>query len=272
MLHMLQINLITGGVSEKIETLDAQFRRLHGHLLRELTDGGVSVDNLLQALTLLPFSLSNQYEDTIQGMLSDLEKKEAVRTLFHRLNPLFTFIDYKLLQHLISEFGSPELKNDMTSYAKKVQLFKKVTTISELIDYWPGFRVPKIDHKILRAKFSDDPKSYTLEKLDYFRNRFYNELRLSEFVAVSILVLVEPANSFVAMWFIPTVVVDEIIEAIGQMDSTVFQTEHILELSLDERTLYQGSVLTCMTSSVMGPLSAYTHVSKIHVDVPYLLE
>ena len=150
----------------------------------------------------------------------------------------------------------------MTSYMyiAKVQLFKKVTTIHELIDYWPGLKVSQVDHKMLRAKFEDDPKSYTLKKLDYFRNRFYSELRLSELVSVSILVLVEPVNSFVTVWFLPTVVVDEIMKAIDQLDSTVFQTEHILELSLDGRTLYQGSVLTCMTSSVTGSLSACTHV------------
>ena len=254
-------------VSERIETLDEQFRGLHNRLLRELTSGGVSVDDLLQALTLLPFAFSQQYESTIQSMLPNLEKEEVVRKLFLRLNPLFTFIDFKLLQHLVSKFGSPELKKDMTSYAEQVQSFKKVTTISDLIDCWPGLKVPEIDHKELRAKFEDDSKSYTLEKLDYFRNRFYSELRLSQFIAVSILALLKSTNSFVAVWLVPTVVVQEIIEAFGQMDSMFFQAEQILEISLDERMLYQRSLSSqCMTSSVMRPLSAYTHV-RIDVHV-----
>ena len=254
-------------VSERIETLDAQFRGLHSRLLRELTKGGVTVDDLLQALTLLPFAFSQQYESTIQSMLPNLEKEEVIRKLFLRLNPLFTFIDFKLLQHLVSAFGSPELKKDMTSYAEKVQLFKKVTTISDLIDHWPGLDLPQIDHKMLRTKFEDDPKSYTLEKLDYFRNRFYSKLRLSEFVAVSILALLQPANSFIAMWFVPTVVVPEIIEAFGQIDSTFFQAEEILEISLDEKMLYQRSLSSdCMTSSIMRSQSAYTHV---RIDVYY---
>ena len=99
------------------------------------------------------------------------------------------------------------------------------------------------------------------KRLDYFRNRFYSKLRLSEFVAVSILALLQPANSFIAMWFVPTVVVPEIIEGFGQMDSTFFQAEEILEISLDEKMLYQRSLSSdCMTSSVMRPQSAYTHV------------
>ena len=248
-------------VSKRIETLEEQFDCLHERLVTELSEGGASVDQVLRALTKLPLIFRKEYESKIQDMLPELEKREVIRNLFYRLNPLFTFIDYELLQHLVSKFGSQELKQEMTSYTVKLHLFKKVTTIHELIDYWPGLKVPQIDHKILRAKFEDDPKSTTLEKLDYFRNRFYNELRLSEFVAVSILVLLEPANSFIAIWFIPTMLVQELTEAVSQVDKRFFKAEQILELSLDERTLYQRSVTAERMTSAMGPLSAFTHVS-----------
>ena len=223
------------------------------------------MDKVLQALTNLPFAFRKEYESTIQSMLPDLEKREVIHNLFYRLNPLFTFTDYELLQHLISRFGSQELKQEMMSYTEKMQLFKKVTTINELVDYWPGLEVPQIDYKKLRAKFADDPKSYTLEKLDWFRNRFYNKLRRSEFVAVSILMLVESTNSFIVVWFIPTMAVQELLMVFCHMDNAFLQTEQILELSLDEQTLYQTSVVPeCMTSSaIMGPLSEFTHVSNI---------
>ena len=252
-------------VSKRIETLEDQFDCLHDRLVTELSERGTSVERVLRTLTRLPLSFRKEYESTIQSMLPELEKREVIDNLFYRLNPLFTFIDYELLQHLVSKFGSQELKQEMMSYTTKVQLFKKITIISELIDYWPGLKVPQIDHQKLRAKFEDDPKSYTLEKLDYFRNRFYSELRLSEFVAVSILMLIKSANSFIAMWFVPTVVVEELIEAIDKMNKTFLQDEHILELLLDERILYQrsDSAECMMTSSVMRPLSEFTHVSYI---------
>jgi hypothetical protein len=260
-------------VPKRIETLIEQFDFLHERLVNEVSEGGTSVKDILRALTRLPFTFRKEYESAIQSMLAELEKKEVVHNLFNRLNPIFTFIDYELLQHLVSKFGSQKLKQEMTSYTAKVQLFKKVTTIGELINCWPGLKVPEIDHKLLRAKLAGDPKSYTLEKLDYFRNRFFNELRRSEFVAVSILMLVEPANSFIAVWFIPTVAIQELTEAIGQIDRTFFQTEQILELLLGERTLYQRSVTAeCMTSSAMEPLSAFTHVStkftcNVHITI-----
>jgi hypothetical protein len=260
-------------VPKWIETLIEQFDCLHERLVNELSGGVTSVNQVLRALTRLPFTFRKEYESTIQSMLPELEEKKVIHNLFNRLNPLFTFVDYKLLHHLTMKFGSPELKKDMVTYAEQVQLFKKRTTINELKHYWPGLKKPQIDHEMLRAKFADDPKSYTLEKLDYFRNLFYSELRLSELVSVSILVVVESANSFIAVWFIPTVAIQELTEAISQIDRTFFQTQQVLELSLGERTLYQRNIAAeFMTSSAMGPLSAYTHVrNKIYLQCTYYI-
>ena len=253
-------------VPKRIETLIEQFDCLHERLVNELSKGGISVNQVLRALTRLPFTFRMEYESTIQNLLPELEKNSVIHNLFNRLNPLFTFVDYKLLHHLVMKFGSSGLKKDVMTYAEQVQLFKKHTTIDELKHHWPGLKKPQMDHKMLRAKFADDPKSYTLEKLDYFRNLFYSELRLSEFVSISILVAVESTNSFIAVWFIPTVVVHEIMEAFKLVDSGFFQREQILELSLGERKLYQRNVAAeCMTSSAMEPLSAFTHVSNINI-------
>ena len=249
-------------VPKWIEALIEEFDCLHERLVTEVSEGGISIGKVLRALTRLPLTFRTEYESKIQSMLPELEERRVIDNLFNRLNPLFTFIDYELLQHLVSKFGSQKLKREMTSYTEKVQLFKKVTTIGELIDCWPGLEVPQIDYKILRAKFADDPKSYTLEKLDSFRNRFYGKIKRSEFVTVSILMLMESANSFIAVWFIPTVAVQELTEAISQIDTTFFQSEQILELSLGERILYQRNIpAECMTLSAMGPGSAFTHVS-----------
>ena len=261
--HFLLLTGFPLDVSERIETLEEQFGAIHDRLLTELTNSGVSIDRLFQALTLLPLTLRKQYESTIQGMLPELENREVVCNFFHRLNPLFTFIDYKLLQHLVSKFGSTESKTEMTSYVEKVQLFKKVTTVSELIDYWPGLEIPDVSYSILRAKFDDDPRTYTLEKLDYFRGKFFNHLRLSEFVSVSILMLLKHTNSFVAVWFVPNLIIPELIVRFSEMESAFFQIERILELLLDGRTLYQRNVLSegMVMESVIPP-PASTHVNR----------
>ena len=250
-------------MSERIETLEEQFGDLHNQLVKELTDRRISVDNLLQALTLLPFAFRKQYESAIQSMLPELENRDDISNLFHRLNPLFTFIDYKLLQYLVSKFGSAELKKKMTLYVEKVHLFKKGTTVSELIDYWPSLDLPHLNYCQLRAKFDGDPRTYTLEKLDYFRGRFYNHVKLSDFVSVSILMLVEPTNSFVAVWYVPSAIVHELMEAVRQSNRRFFQAEHVLELTLDERILYHPRYSLSESMINESALLTSTHVSYL---------
>ena len=134
----------------KIDALEEQFSCLHKRLVNELSKGDTSVEEVLQVLTMLPLKLRREYQSRIQNMLPELEDKKFVDNLFYHLNPLFTFIDYELLQYLVSKFGSQGLKQEMMSYTEKMQAFKKVTTIDELIKHWPGLEAPPIDYKILR--------------------------------------------------------------------------------------------------------------------------
>ena len=111
-------------MSSRIEKLEKQFDNIHKRLVTELSEGGTSVLQILQVLTRLPIAFRRQYEDAIRGILPDLLKKDVIH-VFMLLNPLFTFIDYELLSHLVSKFGSSKLKEDMLLYVEKVQLFKK---------------------------------------------------------------------------------------------------------------------------------------------------
>ena len=252
-------------VSSQIESLEEQFDNIHSRLVTELTEGGTSVEQVLQALTKLPFAFRKQYQDIIKAMLPDLETKDLISSLFHLLDPLFTFIDYDLLRHLVAKFGSTTLKEDMSVYIEKVQLFKKATTVSELIDYWPGLEVPMSNYSRLRAKIGDDPRTYTLEELDNFRRKFFSHLKLSDFISVSILMLLEHTNSFIATWLIPTVIIPGLIEVFHRLHSSFVWAEHILELSVDERTLFQRNESVYMTpldKTAVKPISAPTHVSR----------
>ena len=226
----------------QIEALEEQFRDIHGRLVTELsTNEGISIDQVLQALTMLPFAIRRQYQDTIQTMLPDLESEDRISSLFDLLHPLFSFMDYELLKHLVSKFGSPRLKEEMAVYAEKVQLFKRATTVSDLVEYWPGIELPESNYSRLRAKIGGDPGTYTLEELDKFRRTFFGQMRLSEFVSASILLQLERSNSFIVIWLIPTVVVPKLVEVTKQQLGAVnvfFQEERVLQLSVDKQTLY----------------------------------
>ena len=47
------------------------------------------------------------------------------------------------------------------------------TTVGDVMEYWPGDEQPRLNnYSKLKAKFSEDPKSYTLERLNNFWRKF----------------------------------------------------------------------------------------------------
>ena len=226
------------------ENLEADFHVLHQRLISEMTKERVPVKEFYQALTMLPIAFRKEYESPIQHTcillaVKDIDDDSAVtHGIFLPFNPLFVFIDYNLLNHMISRFGSPELKSDMMVYIEEMQVFMKETTVGDLIDHWPGYEVSDLNYTKLRAKFEDDPKMYTLERLNTFRRRFCSQIRLSEFIFG--LISLESAKSFFATWIIPTAVVPELTEAIQQLDEGFFRREHVVVMSVNEKQLYSS--------------------------------
>ena len=223
-------------IAKHIDMLQGQFRGLHRRFRSELNERRVSVDDVLAELTLLPIEFCKEYESLIQQMLPVLEESTRITTLFNRLNPLFTFIDYGLLQHLISTLGSTELKEDMTSYIDVVQEFMRGTTVGDVKNHWPGDEESHASFSKLRAKFKDDPRTYTLERLNNFRRKFCSRVRLSELVFG--LISLEPSESFFVTWLIPTVVVTQLSKSIQQIERSFYESVHILSISVNEKQLY----------------------------------
>ena len=263
-------NLNTANCKSKIKSLKDQFDILRKELVNELKErsGGKSVTEILNELTMISsLTVKDMYDNRIQAMLSDLENIETVDKLFFRLNPLFTFIDYDLLEHLITRLGSPKLKQDMSKYVHDLKEFKKEATVADLFEYedWPGHRIADEDSYFAKfvAKFEGDPNKCTLEELDKFKRLFFSELRLSVSISVFILKSVEPAMSFYAVWHIPAVIVPYIIEAERHVDSSFYAKEGVVIVSLDGKLLYPH---------VTKPLSSaarFTELSKSMTKTSY---
>jgi hypothetical protein len=246
-------------IAKHIDMLQRQFRGLHHRFRSELSERRVSVDDVLAELTLLPIECCKEYETLIQQKLPLLEESTRITTLFNRLNPLFTFIDYGLLQHLISNLGSTELQEDMTSYVDVLQEFMHGTTVGDVINHWPGDEESHASFSKLRAKFKDDPRTYTLERLNNFRRKFCSRVRLSEFIFG--LISLEPSESFFVTWLIPTVVVAQLSKSVYQIEHSFYESENILSISVDQEQLYPPAP-AAIIASLKPVLSVSVRTSK----------
>ena len=196
----------------------------------------VTINELLQALTLLPMSLRKEYQEIILSKLPSLPQEGSISELFLHLNPLFSFLDYGLLQYIIEEFGSTVLKQKMQSYCHDICAFMNQTTVQQLIDYWP--REDEITPNVSKviAKINKDPRSVKLSELDSLRREICIRARLSDVICA--LVSARPSESFIVVWRLPSVLAPQVIEAMKQTEQGFFVKESISSLFLDDLLLY----------------------------------
>ena len=169
-------------IAARIQHLEDQFDLLRQQFLAEVKARSIPVATLGESLLSLPLSLKAEYQTSISSKVPYLIGKEVITTEFFmiHLNPLLSFIDYGLLAHLICKFGSDSLKKDMRSYENIMKIFKKETTIKDLVNFLPGSQESPPNFSVLKAKIDKDPKDYTLEELDMLRRRLCAQLQLSE--------------------------------------------------------------------------------------------
>ena len=220
--------------------LEREFSNLQRRTSSELTTNAtMTTEILIESLTLLPIALRSEYQSFIVGKLETLERAESIRKIFHHLNPHCTFIDYGLLEHIINEFGSRRLKQDMSKYIERVQVFIDQTTVQELMDHWPGVREIPPHFERLRAVIDEDPSLYTLRQLDDLRKRLCSKTKLYE--TVLILIGIKKRSSFLLNWIIPSIFLPHLKSVIGEL-SSFFQVEQIYSLTHGGQRLYSMAV------------------------------
>ena len=228
-------------VCSVLEEFENRFRNLHKKIRDELVAGRVDTSNVLGDLTLLPLKLKKEYDKPIQEIFPVLNEQKNINELFCRLNPLLSFIDYALLEHIINKFGSDQLKKAIAAYGSDIQVFMQQTTIQQLIDHLPGQPEIPQNFELIKAKMCKDAKKCTVAEINQLRRKFCSEVRLSEIVFH--LVTLEDSNSFIISFIVPSVLLPDVIESARKLDDSFFQGESIAFFYVRNRWLYSPKLL-----------------------------
>ena len=125
----------------------------------------------------------------------------------------------------------------MTSYVTDIQAFMRETTVGEVMPYWPGKQLHSDDFTELWVKIEKNPNEYTLEELNKFRDKHSATIKLS--AVLSSIKSLLPGQSFFAIWQIPTVAVNDVVEKISSAEYNTFcEIEDIMMIILDNKLLY----------------------------------
>ena len=203
----------------------------------------VTAEDLLDALTIfLPTELQKEYGAYIEEKLPVLEELGTINKIFRRLSPHFKFLDYTLLKHIVDEFGSEQLRQDMSAYVEKIQVFMSETTIAQLQGgHLPGQQELPPHFEKLQMMIDKDPEKCSLQIVNDLRRRFCSETHLSEIVFVFI--GIGKANSFIVMFMVPSVLCPRMVESFGAVDNSFFKSECVISISLNQQQLYLSAVL-----------------------------
>ena len=229
-------------VAKQIKTLQKSFSNLIKALKAELKVKEVTTEEVLESITIyLPSELKREYEESIQEKLPVLTQQETISGIFIRLGPHFGFLDYKLLEHLIEEHGSEQLKLKMSTYDGDIKVFLEETTITQLQDHLPGQQKLPPNFDRLQMMIDKDPGKCSLWMVNNLRRQFCSETHLSEIVFV--LIGIGKANSFIIVFMVPSVLGPRLVESVGGVDDSFYQRECIISISLNQQQLYLSVAL-----------------------------
>ena len=224
------------GVLRNLNEVEHRFQQLHRRTINELDDETKRSD-LLAFLNSPPIIVRLEYRQKINEIFPKLKGETTIRDMFDHLSPLLDFLGYGLLEHIVNEFGSDDLKKDLNKYSEDVKKFMKETTVKQLMYIWSGEHddIPS-NFSRLKAKLDEDPKYYTLYRLDRLRRDYCVEMRLSDVVLV--LIGLEMSKSFIVEWLVPSALVPKLVESARNLDSGFYLREHILKVVVGEKQIF----------------------------------
>ena len=162
------------------------------------------------------------------------------------LNDYLNFLNYDLLEHILTKFKQNDLQLRMNKYVTRISKFFKYTRLRDFVECWPlGDKAPRENlHKFLVAKTTKDWNTCTLEELDNTRKGLARKLFLPTFA----LILEDASKGCVSMIFsIPPSLVARLKIDMKLMEQSIFMEMDIETITVDDVVCYEAPLLHCTT-------------------------
>ena len=162
-------------VGADISRLADMFNKLEISLMEHLEKQGTSLKEIRNLTDFLPFPLNDELHFPKMKAEDELEDAKTLRKFIKILTTrVWNFIDYHLLSHIISNFGSKKLKRRMDAYIAELEAFERETSVYNLMKSWPGRTMPP-NFNELNIKIDRDPKDCTVKELNRYRKELCKE-------------------------------------------------------------------------------------------------
>ena len=224
-------------IKQQVKWLQDCFVRLAYCTYKELVAKHINVHDVHAWLISLDVFRQREHQEFIKDHLTNIEKDTHLNNLWARLGTYWNFLNFDLLEHLVSGFGSEDLKQNMESYKCDLQFFRKATRICDFINCWPERVEPPPERELREfvAKVGYHWEKCTLEDLDMIEGVITRRFFLPRFVLQ--LREIKP-GSITVTWLIPASFVKALQEAIESTSSEFFTEQTIEIITVDGQECY----------------------------------
>ena len=146
-------------------------------------NGKTEPSDFLSRVTCLSVSDRTQHRSFIKENLTNIPQSATIVNIWTILNLYWDFLNYGLLEHVVSNFGSEDLKRQMRHYVDELSRFKQTTRLCDFIESWPcRDNGPPEDHlKKVVVKMKHEWSQCTLRDVEFFKKALVHKFFLEEF-------------------------------------------------------------------------------------------
>ena len=137
----------------------------------------------LSRVTYLPVSVRTQHRSFIEEKLTKIPPPVTFENTWLTLNLYWDFLNYGLLEHVINQCGSEDLKQQMQDYVDELSTFKQTTRLCDFIKSWPcrDSGPPEDRLKKVVVKMKHKWSRCTLQDVESFKKALVHKFFLPEF-------------------------------------------------------------------------------------------
>ena len=207
-----------------------------------LVEQKIPLMTLRECITLLPASIKHQHIAFLETKVKAIIQSESIEEIFLQLNLYWDFLNYTLLEHIVTEFGNNDTKAAMAKYVCELVAFRKATKLLTFIAYWPcaGEAPPDMSRLVtkIEKQMKKDWSNCTLEDVEQFRRTLTQKLLLPSFAVL----LRDAEQGCISLtWLIPSSIVKILSKDIHNTKLDWFREYHIARLAIDGQDLYSSA-------------------------------
>lgn len=228
------------GLREELQDLRFTFESIQQDTMEELDRRGVKYKPFKHAVCSFGFNVKLNSFTSFKKVSGSVEI-EDVFSIWNK-DMMWSFLDFNLLERLVKQYGTCEMKASMKQYSNWVVDFRQRTTVSRLMDIWGElWAEPNQPEEYEKCKqmivdLNIKAAECTLQELERLQKHSCHKLLKGIPLSEAALVLFKLKSGCICLtWLVWTDVVQNIREALIRcvLDGEYFKENNIITLKLD---------------------------------------